>query len=531
MPTTSPASTPSGHLPTPGPSPGPRSVGLAPPTCRAWQQCINPACAAIYPTSQTLVSCRTCASLIDVRYAWPFGGARFKRDFSFVRSVAGPYGHPDASGVWRFRALLPFFDDVSQIASIAEGRTILQRADGLSAHLGFTPGTLHLQYEGQNPSGSFKDNGMTAAFTHARMVGAKVCACASTGNTSASMAAYALQTGIKAVIFIGDGKIAYGKLSQALDYGALTLQVAGDFDACLARVRFIAERIPQAGVYLMNSVNPFRLEGQKTVMLRILEGLGWQVPDWIVVPGGNLGNCSAFGKAFIELFELGLIDRVPRLAVINAHGARTLDRVYNELACRWNAGRYFTDATKAKVDAEYARMDAAGERASTIASAIEINRPVNLPKALRALEFMNGRGTRAFDPSGGVVRSVDDETIRHYKALVGKFGYGCEPASAASLAGAHRLLQEGVIRPGQTVACVLTGHILKDPDVTVAYHTGLDAKSAKQPLPDTKPPGQHANPPVKVKDDLAEILHAMGVDTSTIDLASIGAVQSAGKDY
>jgi len=506
-------------------------ISLAPPVCAAVQRCINPACAAEYPTSDTLISCRTCGSLLDVRYTWPHAGRSFPRDWSWVRSVPGPYGHPDASGVWKFRALLPFFDDVSRIVSIAEGRTILQRADGLAAHLGFTPGSLHLQYEGQNPSGSFKDNGMTAAFTHARMVGAKVCACASTGNTSASMAAYALQTDIKAVIFIGDGKIAYGKLSQALDYGALTLQVAGDFDTCLARVRFIAEKVPQAGVYLMNSVNPFRLEGQKTVMLRVLEGLGWQVPDWVVVPGGNLGNCSAFGKAFMELRELGLIDRVPRLAVINAHGARTLDRVYNELGCRWSAGNYFTDGTKQRVDAEYARMDAAGERASTIASAIEINRPVNLPKALRALEVMNGAGCSSFDPSGGVVRSVDDETIRHYKALVGRFGYGCEPASGASLAGAHILLNEGVIKPGQTVACVLTGHILKDPDVTVAYHTGLDAKSGKQPLPQGRPPGVYANPPVKVKDDLGDILRAMGVDTSTIDLASIGAVASAGKDY
>jgi threonine synthase len=529
-------------MPTAAPSSTPLA-SLAPPTCRAWQACINPACGATYPTSQTLVSCQAktpgggiCCSLLDVRYAWPHQAFAAKgrtpaKDWSFVRSVAGPYGHPDASGVWKFRSLLPFFDDVSQIASIAEGRTILQRADGLAAHLGFAPGTLHLQYEGQNPSGSFKDNGMTAAFTHARMVGAKVCACASTGNTSASMAAYALQTGIKAVIFIGDGKIAYGKLSQALDYGALTLQVAGDFDACLARVRFIAEKIPQAGVYLMNSVNPFRLEGQKTVMFRILEGLGWQVPDWIIVPGGNLGNCSAFGKAFMELKLLGLIDRVPRLAVINAAGARTLDRVYNELGCRWNGGRYFTDGTRATVDAEYARMDAAGERASTIASAIEINRPVNLPKALRALEVMNGEGSSSYDRSGGVVRSVDDETIRHYKALVGKFGYGCEPASAASLAGAHRLLQEGVIRPGQRVACVLTGHILKDPDVTVAYHTGLDAKSSKQPLPSAKPPGHYANPPIKVQDNLQDILHAMGVPTDGLDLNAIGSVQSAGKDY
>ncbi|MFN7374582.1 MAG: threonine synthase [bacterium] len=506
------------------PKPGDPRLSLAPPTCQAQQVCINPACASTYPVGDTLVSCRACGSLLDVRYRWPWS---FPRNWSFLRPMHGAYGHPDASGVWRFRSLLPFFNHPDQIASIGEGRTILQQADLLAEHLGFSPGTLHLQYEGQNPSGSFKDNGMAAAFTHARMVGATVCACASTGNTSASMAAYAAQSarpakpgtparpGIKAVIFIGDGKIALGKLSQALDYGALTLQVAGDFDACLARIRHIAEKIPQAGVYLMNSVNPFRLEGQKTIMYRVLEALAWRVPDWIVVPGGNLGNCSAFGKAFIELKQLGLIDRVPRLAVINAAGACTLDRVYNTLGVRWNQGRYFADGGQVKVNNEYARMDAAGERATTIASAIEINRPVNLPKALRALEFMNGDNTTAYSPDGGVVRSVDDQTIRHYKALVGRFGFGCEPASAASLAGAHLLLQQGLIKPGQLVACILTGHILKDPDVTVAYHTKPQS-NGPQSNPD--PLGSLANAPIKVKDNLPDILTAMGVPAAGLSL-------------
>ena len=182
------------------------------------------------------------------------------------------------------------------------------------------PGRLLLQYEGMNPSGSFKDNGMTAAFTHARMVDARRVACASTGNTSAALAVYCSATdlGFKAIIFIGSGKIAYGKLAQALDHGALTIQIVGDFDDAMQRVRQVADRL---GIYLMNSVNPFRLEGQKTIMYRVLEALGWEPPDWIVVPGGNLGNSSAFGKAFIELKHLGLIDRVPRLAVINANGA------------------------------------------------------------------------------------------------------------------------------------------------------------------------------------------------------------------
>jgi threonine synthase len=309
-------------------------------------------------------------------------------------------------------------------------------------------------------------------------------------------------------VFIGDGKIAFGKLSQALDYGATTLQIAGDFDACLARIRHIAENMPQAGVYLMNSVNPFRLEGQKAIMFRVLEGLDWQVPDWIIVPGGNLGNCSAFGKAFIEMRALGLIAKVPRLAIIQAKGSRTLDRIVNELGVRWTQGNALTgDWDRATVDGEYARMDAMNERAKTIATAIEINRPVNLPKALRALHAMNG-----------VVRSVDDHCITEFKALVGRFGFGCEPASAASVAGATVLLREGLIKPDERVVCILTGHQLKDPDVTVGYHTGKKMKSddaaraSTSPRADISIPlGRVANRPIRVQDDLDAILHAMGV--------------------
>jgi threonine synthase len=432
--------------------------------------------------------------------------------------------------VWQFRELLPFFRSSADIVSVGEGKTILQRADGLGRALGFRgrgasdePG-LFLQYEGLNPSGSFKDNGMAAGFTHARMVGAKVVACASTGNTSASLAMYAQQAGMRAFVFIGEGKIAFGKLSQALDFGATTLQIAGDFDACLERVREIAAD-PKNGVYLLNSVNPFRLEGQKTIMHRVLRDLGAdttrsvvapRIPDWIVVPGGNLGNCSAFAKAFIELRALGVIDRLPRLAVINAQGASTLDRMVNKLGIRWKPGAPNTSSLRhsvtsslsgsfdrAAVDAEFARMEKAGERAHTIASAIEINRPVNLPKALRALHAMNG-----------VVRSVSDDDILEHKALVGRHGYGCEPASAASVAGAAKLLKEGVIRADETVVCILTGHQLKDPDATVQYHTGIDTKGAQQAIGAEhrcEPRGRLANRPMRVANDVGAILRAMGL--------------------
>src|SRR5205823_1296483 len=280
------------------------------------------------------------------------------------------------------------------IVTIGEGRTVLQQADILATHLGMKPGRLLLQYEGLNPSGSFKDNGMTAAFTHARLVGATRVACASTGNTSASLAMFASLSEMQGVVFIGSGRISVGKLSQALDYGALTLQIQGDFDDCLRRVRQIAVEQPQVGIYLMNSVNPFRLEGQKSIMYRILEARDWQTPDWIIVPGGNLGNCSAFGKAFEELKLLGLIKKVPRLAVINASGANTLFTLVAKQDLSWNGGRY--DQTM--VQKMYAAMDESNYSPHTVASAIEISRPVNLPKALRALGTMNG-----------VVREVSDE--------------------------------------------------------------------------------------------------------------------------
>jgi threonine synthase len=519
---------------------------------RAFQRCINAACAQAFPITTTLVACPACGNLLDVDYNWSFSLPSEGRAGEGVashpntprlswslfesrsstrgpRSAAGAFPSTpaslDFSGVWRFRELLPFYADESRIVTIGEGRTNLQKADLLARVLGFDPaarngaGGVFLQYEGYNPSGSFKDNGMTAAFTHAKMVGATRVACASTGNTSAALAVYGTATGTQCFVFIGDGKIAYGKLSQALDYGATTLQIAGDFDACLARIRHIAEKMPEAGVYLMNSVNPFRLEGQKAIMFRVLEGLDWQPPDWIIVPGGNLGNCSAFGKAFIELKALGLIKKVPRLAVIQAKGSRTLDRIVNDLGVRWLPSQ--TPATLTgtwdtrEVDAEYARMDAANERAHTIATAIEINRPVNLPKALRALHAMNG-----------VVRSVPDEVIVEHKALVGRYGFGCEPASAASVAGAAMLLREGVIKPDERVVCILTGHQLKDPDVTVGYHT-FAANRERQRAAGTTPQstntsdpksaaiaaaeGRFANPPIRVADDLEAILKAMGV--------------------
>lgn len=459
----------------------------------AYQQCIHADCAATYALDEVLFRCRQCGNLLDVRYDWARMPVPKKlADFSQRWSTPGrtPEARADFSGVWRFRELLPFAD-VNEIVTIGEGRTQLQQADQLAAKIGHAPGELFLQYEGFNPTGSFKDNGMTAAFTLAAKLGRRRVACASTGNTSASMAAFAAQAGdrgapMRAIVFIGRGKIAYGKLAQSLDFGALTLQVDGDFDACM---RHVLESADKLGIYLMNSVNPFRLEGQKAIMYRVLEGLNWEIPDWIVVPGGNLGNSSAFGKAFLELRELGLVDRVPRLAIINAAGANTLCEAWNSRNVRWCGGRFDT----AGIARYFGELDAAGRKAVTVASAIEIGRPVNLTKALRALEVMNG-----------VVEEVPDETILEHKALIGRYGYGCEPASAASVAGLVRLQEKGIIGKNQRVVCILTGHALKDPDGTVHYHTGVDAKKAK--LPDPHPPaGQFANQPIRVADDFEAI--------------------------
>jgi threonine synthase len=457
-----------------------------------FQRCIDPACGGAAAVDDTSFACPRCGGLVDVAYDWarlrPPGSLR-----EFEAKWSDRTNPLSFSGVWRFRELLPFAPP-EKVLTVGEGQTILQRADTVAPYVGVEAGRLFLQYEGLNPSGSFKDNGMTAAFTHARLVGARRAACASTGNTSASLAVFCSATGLmKAVIFIGSGKISYGKLAQALDHGALTVQIAGDFDDAMQRVQQVSRRL---GIYLVNSINPFRLEGQKTIMYRVLEALRWEAPDWVVVPGGNLGNVSAFGKAFIELAELGLLARLPRLAVINAAGANTFFQLHERHALRWNAGRPEADT----VQRYYGGLDAGRLRASTIASAIEINRPVNLPKALRAL-----------DRCGGVVREVTDQDILDAKAKVGAGGLGCEPASAASVAGARRLRQEGVIAPSERVVCVLTGHALKDPNATVAYHSA-DQKTFDEVLGSRGVRrATYANRAIQVPNDLDEIIKAIEV--------------------
>ena len=457
----------------------------------AYQTPLSPDDDLTFDVGQVLPPVKGLGGLLDVEYDWNRVPVPSKLS-DFEKRWANRHDPLDFSGVWRFRELLPFAPP-EQIVTIGEGQTQLRPSDAVAKYAGMNAGSLFLQYEGMNPSGSFKDNGMAAATTHARMVGAKVTACASTGNTSASLAIYASATGLfRCVVFVGSGKIALGKLSQALDYGARTIQIQGDFDDALMRVR---EVCAAANIYLCNSVNPFRLEGQKTIMYRVLEGLRWDIPDWIVVPGGNLGNSSAFGKAFIELKQLGLIDRMPRLAVINAEGANTLFRLYEQDGLRWNDGR----PDESLIETFYRDMDAEGRRAETLASAIEINRPVNLHKCLRAL-----------DACDGVVREVSDQEILDAKAAVGAGGLGCEPASAASVAGAKLLRNQGVIAPSDRVVCILTGHELKDPDATVAYHSrDFDrlARSTRFPQVSDAP---LANSPIIVENDFDAIMQVVG---------------------
>lgn len=441
-------------------------------TDSAFQKCMNPDCKAEFDCGQALFKCPACSQLLDAQYNWDKIEVP-DRLSDFARRWANRDNRLDFSGVWRFRELLNFCEDKYKV-TIGEGQTILQQNDAVARYVDMKPGRLYLQYEGLNPSGSFKDNGMAAAFSHAKMIGATSSACASTGNTSASVALYAHHCGLKCVVFIGSGRIAFGKLSQSMDYGAQTIQIRGDFDDCMKQVQDVCTEL---GLYLLNSLNPFRLEGQKTIMYRVIEALGWEVPDWIVVPGGNLGNSSAFGKAFYELKQLGLVNRIPRMAVINATGADTLSELVNNKKLTWNGGR----VNQKIIDDYYADLTARNFSPHTCASAIEIARPVNLKKCLRAIDICNG-----------VVRAVTDEEILDAKAIIGKYGLGCEPASAATIAGLRHLRAEGLISADQRVACVLTGHPLKDPNVTVNYH-----QQRKRPF---------SNPPLEAPADLDEII-------------------------
>jgi threonine synthase len=340
----------------------------------------------------------------------------------------------DQSGVWRFREMLPGMLDWKNVITLREGNTPIFELPRCAKSAGV--GQLIAKHQGMNPTGSFKDTGMTAAISVAVEEKFRWVACASTGNTSASMAAYAAQAGLRSLVLIPEGKISWGKLSQALDYGAVTCQLRTDFDGCLQLLRKIILRLP---VYLLNSVNPFRLEGQKTVAFELLEQLGWSVPDHIVVPGGNLGNSSAIGKALVELQELGLISRLPKVSVIQAAGANPLVRTIRE-----NSGKSLVTM-----------------QPDTMATAIRIGNPASWRKALKVLEV-----------TGGTVEEVSEAEIALAKAEIGSDGVGCEPASAVTLAGLKKMVARGFVAPEESAVLILTGHVLKDPEYTLKFHRG-----------------------------------------------------------
>lgn len=340
------------------------------------------------------------------------------------RSRLGGPDELDRSGVWRFREMLPFLGLEVPVVSLGEGQTPLLEAPEAAAWARL--GRLQVKQQGSNPTGSFKDLGMTVCVTVALARGARAVACASTGNTAASMAAYAARAGLQAVLFVARGSVSGAKLAQALDHGALVVECGANFDGALALLRRLA---PELGLYLVNSINPFRLEGQKTVVIELLEQRGWRVPDWIAVPGGNLGNVSALAKGLRELLDVGLIRSVPRLAVIQAQGAAPLVTLLERGAAQL-------------VPLETPR---------TRASAIRIGNPANWTKALRALRW-----------SEGAAVAVSDQEIALAKRALARDGVGCEPASAAALGGVRRLVRSGTIGPDDDVVAILTGHQLKD---------------------------------------------------------------------
>ena len=393
-------------------------------------RCIS--CGSLCDTAGQSFRCASCGDLLETIYPSlaTLSAAQLKSQWLERKLSSDPV---DQSGVWRFRDVLPKLIDPNSLVTLREGNTPVYDLPRCACAAGIQ--SVLAKHQGMNPTGSFKDTGMTVAASIAKQEGYRWVACASTGNTSASMAAYAARAGMRALVLIPEGKISWGKLSQSLDYGALTCQLRTDFDGCMRVLNEIVQRMP---VYLLNSVNPYRIEGQKTVAIELLEQLNWSVPDHIIVPGGNLGNSSAIGKALIELQQLDIISRLPKLSIIQAEGANPLFRM-------------MSNKTKELAPVE----------ADTLATAIRIGNPASWKKAVRVLAA-----------TGGTVEQASEVEIAQAKAEIGFDGIGCEPASAVTLAGLKKLVSQGFIKRGETVILLLTGHLLKDPEFTLKFHRG-----------------------------------------------------------
>ena len=439
----------------------------------SYLKCVNQKCGKEYPILSTDFKC-SCGNLLDAKYK-NSPSTNLKEVFYKRRNPEGSIFNE--SGVWRFRELLNFCEiDTEDLEQCSKNLVSLDGSEGrqskpyhmskVASFVGIDNDKLMLQPEGYNPSGSFKDNGMSAAVTHAKMVNAKKIICASTGNTSASAGMFAANENMECDVYIPEGEISPGKLSQAYQFGTQMIHVKGTFDDAFIKS---LDASKESGSYTVNSINPFRIEGQKTIPYRALEFLNWEVPDWIVYPGGALGNTSSCGKCIMELYEWGWIKKIPRIAVINAEGANTLDVLYNgkfeNTELRWNKG----DPDVELIDQYYSKMNDEQIRPQTKATAIQIGKPANILKGLRALEFTNG-----------VVTSVTDNEMLDGMSIVGLNGFDCEMASGAVPAGVKKLLGEGIIKKDDTIIGILTGR-QKEPLLPIEYHNDISNKFARPP--------------------------------------------------
>jgi len=397
-------------------------------------RCSRRDCGRTFDLHDRILACSECGDLLEVVVdPGEIDPCDLKRVWKERRTS---WDELDASGVWRFREFLPGYN--SAVVTMGEGNVPLVR--GRVAAEWADVEDLRFKHLGWNPTGSFKDLGMTAGMTEAKYTGATTVACASTGNTAAALAAYAARGGMKARVYLPAGQASANKLAQALDFGAEVVQISGSFDTALEEMLGGGDR----DVYFLNSINPFRIEGQKTAMFELMEQCGWNPPDYLFVPGGNLGNSSAFGKAFIELKQYGFIQRVPKMIIVQAAGA-------NPLARMWRSG-----TTELEIVAQ----------PETVATAIRIGNPRSWRKAIEAVRF-----------TGGTITDVTDKEIGEAKAAIGQDGIGCEPASATTLAGISKLRKSGEVPRDASIVAVLTGHVLKDTEYIIKRHEELSAQA------------------------------------------------------
>ena len=430
----------------------------------------------------SIFRCPNCNGLYDVIYPWSpnADGRSMETNVPNASALRWLWQERrsstlavDQSGVWRFRDLLPILKSTDNVVTLREGNTPLYELPRCGKATGID--WLLAKHQGMNPTGSFKDTGMTAALSVAKERGFEWVACASTGNTSAAMAAYAARAGLRSIVFIPEGKIAWGKLSQSMDYGALTIQLKTDFDGCVSILTELVKRFP---IYLLNSVNPYRAEGQKTPAFEIVEQLDWQVPDHIIVPGGNLANSAALGKGFIEMHQLGLIPTLPKVSIIQAQGANPLYR-------------WFIDSNRVMKPVQ----------AETRATAIRIGNPASWRKAAGIIESL-----------GGWCEQVSEQEIALAKAQIGAEGVGCEPASAVTLAGIKKLVALGKVDPDGRAVLILTGHTLKDSQYTIDYHRNELLTPAEAAEATPRQAAQHAalrKPPLVLDANPDVVLRAL----------------------